>query len=173
MPADNKPLDPKPWTVHDLWAKYEDVAMHFNDLLIRLRTQALAGVAAISTLVGIFTRTDPASATSIHISWQIASDVFVLLMAFWAAIWVIDRCYYNRLLTGAVEALHDIEQESTKANPSLAIDLSTKIELHVAHPFLDKRPLWERFHSKIGVWLFYLIVFCALIAGSLVCYRHE
>jgi hypothetical protein len=170
MPADNKPLGPKPWTIHDLWAKYEDVAMHFNDLLIRLRTQALAGVAAVSTLVGIFTRTDPAS---IHISWQIATDVFALLIMFWVAIWTIDRCYYNRLLTGAVSALRDIEQKSTKPNPSLAIDLSTQIELHVAHPFLDKRPRWERFHAKIGVWLFYLIVLGALFAGLLVCFRHE
>jgi hypothetical protein len=67
MPADNKPLDAKAWTIHDLWAKYEDITMHFNDLLIRLRTQALAGVAALSTLVGIFTRTDK---DGIHISWQ-------------------------------------------------------------------------------------------------------
>jgi hypothetical protein len=33
MPADNKPLDVKAWTIHDLWAKYEDITMHFNDLL--------------------------------------------------------------------------------------------------------------------------------------------
>jgi hypothetical protein len=40
---------------------------------------ALAGVAALSTLVGIFTRTDK---NSIHISWQIATDVFGLLILF-------------------------------------------------------------------------------------------
>jgi hypothetical protein len=40
--------------VQCLWEKYEDIAMHFNDLLIRLRTQSLAGVAALSALVGIF-----------------------------------------------------------------------------------------------------------------------
>jgi hypothetical protein len=168
MPSDNKPLDVKAWTVHDLWAKYEDIAMHFNDLLIRLRTQALAGVAALSTLVGIFTKTD-----SIHVSWQIASDVFVLLIMFWVAIWAIDRCYYNRLLVGAVNALRDIEQESKKANPNLVIDLSTQIELNVAHPFSDKRPFWKRFQSNLGVRLFYLIVLCALIAGARFCYLHE
>jgi len=36
----------------ELWEKYEDIAMHFNDLIIKLRTQALAGVVALSTLVG-------------------------------------------------------------------------------------------------------------------------
>lgn len=36
--------------VFEVWTKYEDIAMHFNDLLIKLRTQALGGVAAISAL---------------------------------------------------------------------------------------------------------------------------
>jgi hypothetical protein len=167
MPADNKPLDAKVWTVHDLWAKYEDITMHFNDLLIRLRTQALAGVAAVSTLVSIFTRTDK---SSIQISWQIATDVFGLLILFWIAIWAIDRLYYNRLLSGAVKALLAIEEESKKTNPSLAISLSTLIEKHVSHPS-DK--WWDRFQAKLGVRQFYFIVFCALIAGGLTCYWHE
>ena len=38
------------WPIYDLWTKYEDIAMHFNDLLIKLRTQALAAVAALTTL---------------------------------------------------------------------------------------------------------------------------
>ena len=109
MPKDNKPLDVKPWTIHDLWAKYEDIAMHFNDLLIHLRTQALAAVAALSTLIGIFTKTDP---NSVHISWEVATGVFSLLIVFWVAIWAIDRGYYNRLLIGAVIALREVEAES-------------------------------------------------------------
>src|ERR1019366_10562259 len=101
MAKESKALDVKQWTVHDLWAKYEDIAMHFNDLLIRLRTQALAAVAALSTLVGIFTKTDP---NSVHVSWEIATAVFLGLSIFWIAIWIIDFCYYNRLLIGAVAA---------------------------------------------------------------------
>lgn len=171
VPKDNKPLDVKAWTIHDLWAKYEDIAMHFNDLLIRLRSQALAGVAALSALIGIFTRTEP---TGFQISWQIATDVFILLILFWIAIWAIDRLYYNRLLIGAVIALLAIEEESKKANPNLAINLSTQIEKFVANPFSDDpRSCWERFHSKLGVRLFYFIVLFALIGGALYCFRQE
>jgi hypothetical protein len=36
----------------ELWGKYEDIAMHFNELLIRLRTQALGAVATIVTAAG-------------------------------------------------------------------------------------------------------------------------
>ena len=169
MAKESKALDVKQWTVHDLWAKYEDVAMHFNDLLIRLRTQALAAVAALSALVGIFTKTDPGY---LHVSWEIATAVFCGLTAFWAAIWAIDRFYYTRLLIGAVLALREIEAESKKEKPNLAINLSTKIEEYVAHP-KDPRPCWDHFQSKLGVRIFYVIVFITLLIGAWLCYRHE
>ena len=169
MAEESKALDAKPWTVHDLWAKYEDIAMHFNDLLIRLRTQALAAVAAISTVVGIFTKTEP---SAVHISWEIATAVFVGLIIFWVAIWAIDRLYYNRLLIGAVYALRQIEQESRKQSPNLAINMSTTIEEFVARP-VDYRGRWQRFQSKLGVRIFYALVLLALILGAGFCYWHE
>lgn len=46
----NKEMNEKP-TQFELWKSYEDVAMHFNDLLIRLRTQALAALATISSII--------------------------------------------------------------------------------------------------------------------------
>lgn len=170
MAKESRALDVKRWTIHDLWAKYEDIAMHFNDLLIRLRTQALAVVTALSALVGIFTKTDP---SSVHISWEIATAVFIGLAVFWVAIWAIDRCYYNRLLIGAVLALRRIEAESHKVDPSMVIDLSTQIEQHVSHPFSDTRPFWERFQSKIGVRAFYALVLAAILVGAWFCYWHE
>jgi hypothetical protein len=36
--------------VFKLWSKYEDIAMHFNELLIKLRVQALGGVTISGTL---------------------------------------------------------------------------------------------------------------------------
>jgi hypothetical protein len=46
------------WPLKEVWKDYEEIAMHFNDLLIKLRTQALGGVAALSALVGIFGKTE-------------------------------------------------------------------------------------------------------------------
>src|ERR1017187_1093347 len=93
--------EPEGWPLKDVWEKYEDIAMHFNDLLIRLRTQALAAVAAISTLVTIFGKTG----ANPKLSWELAALVFSLLAVFWIAILVIDFCYNNRLLIGAVAAI--------------------------------------------------------------------
>ena len=36
-----------------LWDKYEEVAMHFNDLLMRWRLQAMGGLATLVTLSGL------------------------------------------------------------------------------------------------------------------------
>jgi hypothetical protein len=149
-------LKPEGWPLKDVWEKYEDIAMHFNDLLIRLRTQALAAVAAISTLVTIFGKTgaDP------KLSWELAALVFCLLAVFWIAIWVMDFCYYNRLLIGAVAAILDIETLSKDTMYIRQIDISTKIERAVAPPD------WYRFSNlHLGTWTFYVLVFVALIGG--------
>ncbi len=51
-----KPADGFP--MFELWDKYEAITMHFNDLLMKLRTQALAGVAALSAVDGIFAKNE-------------------------------------------------------------------------------------------------------------------
>jgi hypothetical protein len=156
--------EPEGWPLKDVWEKYEDIAMHFNDLLIRLRTQALAAVAAISTLVTIFGKTgaDP------KLSWELAALVFSLLSVFWIAIWIIDFCYYNRLLIGAVAAILDIEALSKEAIYIRQIDISTKIERAVAREGKSLPSDWYRFFNlHLGTWAFYVFVFGALIGGIL------
>ena len=140
-----------------LWDKYENVAMHFNDLLMRLRSQSLAGIAAISTLVGIFTRE---GITDIHMDWLVATAIFVAMAFFWIAIFCLDFLYYNRLLLGAVTAIIELERK-TGASAIKNINLSTRIEEEFSRPLLDQRP--SRF---IGVLLFYGIVFAVIIIGA-------
>ena len=155
-------LEPEGWPLKDVWEKYEDIAMHFNDLIMRLRTQALAAVAAISVLASIFgkTGTDP------KLSWELAALVFSLLSVFWIAIWVIDVFYYNKLLTGAVAAIVVLEKMSNDTMWVRRLDISTKIENAVAGiveaPNYD---LLKRFKLAFGRRAFYLIVFFALIGG--------
>jgi hypothetical protein len=60
-----------------LWDKYEQIAMHFNELLIRLRTQALGAVATIVTAAGFLV-----SRESVE-PWWAVSVVSVLLLIAW------------------------------------------------------------------------------------------
>lgn len=56
-------------------------------------------------------------------SWPVAAAVSVLLLVAWVTLWIIDVCYYSRLLRGAVNALLEIEKESEGQ-----LQLSTRIE---------------------------------------------
>ena len=105
----------------ELWAKYEDVAMHFNDLLMRLRTQALGAVAAIVAVASfVFEGGFGENGT---LPWFSICVGLVLLLGAWMMVFMLDAFYYSRLLTGAVDALLDIEKKCAGA-----IVLSTRID---------------------------------------------
>jgi hypothetical protein len=159
--APNKTTD-EGFSVFDLWAKYEDITTHFNDLLMKLRTQALAGVATLSTAVGIFAKSESQSANV----WQLAGFTIIGLCLVWIAIWVLDAFYYNRLLAGAVHALKQIENESKSNRHVPEIGFSTAIEDVVLRKICSKQ--------EGGVRAFYLIILIALVGGAGVCfYEHH
>ena len=98
-------------SIFALWIEYERVAMHFNDLIIRLRTQSLGGVAAVATVVTVLSRGD----ITHELRWGTLTATLFLLSLFWVAVWVLDFGYYNRLLLGAVDALIELEKQSVGA----------------------------------------------------------
>jgi hypothetical protein len=146
------------WPLFEVWSKYEEIAMHFNDLIMRLRTQALGAVAALATIIGIFAR----RGTDQHTIWEIVSTAFAILSIFWIAIWTIDFWYYNRLLQGAVVSLLNIEKQSKERLRIKYIDMSSTIEEGVAG-CLPKNPMAGKL--SIGRWAFYILVALALLGG--------
>lgn len=144
--------------VQRLWEQYEGIAMHFNDLLIRLRTQSLAGVAAISAVVGIFTK--EGGAGDIHLDWTIAEAIFLAMSGFWIAIWCLDMGYYNRLLVGAVDAIETLENKTANGEFAGEIDLSRTIIKTFGKDWWD----WRK-RGYDGVVAFYVIVLALLITA--------
>ena len=141
-----------------LWKEYEGVAMHFNDLLMRLRSQSLAAVAAFAAIASALLRGSNDSGSL----WGAMTGVFGLLILFWIAIWVLDLCYYNRLLMGAVQALISIEKDSAGSAPVDRITLSTEIDKMVMNTATFQS---EQKGSTWGVLVFYIIVTFALSVG--------
>jgi hypothetical protein len=122
-----------------------------------LRTQALAAVAALTTIIGIFAKSANAGAT-----WEIVAFTFAILIAFWIAIWVLDFWYYNRLLIGAVDTLCDLEKESENKLRIRHITMSTKIEAAVGR---DGATLPDAWKLARGQRAFYVLVLLTLICG--------
>lgn len=139
------------------WVKQEKIAMHFNDLIIKVRTQALGALAAIITVGGALIH-DRGSSTAFP--WGLVTAFFFIFAAFWLAIWILDFLYYNRLLIGAVDSLLKLE-EQMKAGQRIDIWMSHKIE-DAVRGCIPPAP-----GTKKGQWLFYSIVFGVLVAGLL------
>lgn len=141
-----------------IWSKYEDVAMHFNDLLMRLRTQALGAVAGLVAVAAFFMEggipqeSDPLPWRSLYVG-------SLALLSGWVVLFLLDTFYYSRLLLGAVDALLDFEK--TKA--SGLITLSTKIDDRFLRISRRRRhgEAKAAFNLSVVV-LFYLPVACFL-----------
>jgi hypothetical protein len=130
----------------DLWKHHEAIAMHFNDLISKIRIQALGGTAAIGAI----------AAAIGHASGG-AFDYFLFgalgfLSVAWTALWQLDYGYYQLLLRGAVVAIMDLEKQLD------TVKMSTKIE--AAFP--------GRVH---GHFWFYSLIQGALL-GLLACVGH-
>jgi hypothetical protein len=127
--------------VFKLWSKYEDTAMHFNDLLIRLRVQVLGGVTLSGTLAATLLKEQNSDSLRY---------VFLLFLVGWIAVWVLDMGYYNRLLSGAVDGIIELEDKFPE------FQLSTKI----------KKSVNESWSKANGVMYFYSTIFAGLIIIS-------
>jgi hypothetical protein len=136
----------------ELWKEYEQVTMHFNDLIIKLRSQSLGAVAAFATLAGVVAKSD----TKPEVRWGLLTGAFGLLSVFWVAVLALDLGYYNRLLAGAVDTLLTIESKSLGSEKVDRIELSTKIEERVATGGVG--------NNRYRI-VFYVLVLAALLAG--------
>lgn len=152
-----------------LWKEYEKIAMHFNGLIIKLRSQSLGGVAVFATLTAVVARGD----TTAKVRWGLLTGAFALLSVFWLAVWVLDLGYYNRLLAGAVKALVDIEEKSLDSARVNEINLSTRINQYLTGK-REQTANTEQSAKSIGlghnnyVRAFYAIVLVGLLGALIV-----
>jgi hypothetical protein len=134
------------------WHKYELIAMHFNDLIIRFRLHALAGIAAVSALIGVMLN------NKVEME-QRPVMLFILsisLCVAWGAMWALDHWYYQNLLIGSVEEIKKLEN-TTEGR----ITFSKGIEEYLETQTKSKRPK--------GPYYYYLIIFVFLMIGVFAC----
>jgi hypothetical protein len=130
----------------DVWYKYQSIAMHFNDLLLRLRTQALAGLTVAASVAALFSEKIPE-----HVRVAALRGIFVVLSLIWIAIAVADQTYYQRMLLGTVEACRTFERDTGEAlNLSVAIQKKFLVGSVV----------------RLGALSFYILILAALVLAA-------
>jgi len=102
-----------------LWYHYEQIAMHFNELIIQYRLQIMGGAGALGA-IGFFLAQADSITGPRRRYYRLMVSLFILIIVIGA--FVLDVYYYSKLLAGAVEALLEFE----KSNPP--INMSTLIE---------------------------------------------
>lgn len=154
--SDTPRLDP---VLLDAWKHHEDIAIHFNDLIMRVRTRALAILAAIIAASAVALKIAYEGKT--EVPWGTITLVLLILLAFWVAIWVLDFLYYNRLLMGAVDAILKLEDNINGSEP-IEIVMSHKIESSVR----NNETTYLGRNTLKGPLLFYSIVTAVLAIGA-------
>lgn len=100
----------------EAWKEYQRIAMHFNDLLMRLRSQSLAAVGALASVAGFAFKGE---AGAFATNWHALVAAFGALSVFWVGIWVLDFAYYNRLLARRGKRAGAIEKASAAGKTTL------------------------------------------------------
>lgn len=151
----------------ELWSKYEDVAMHFNDLLMRLRTQALGAVTGLIAVASFFVE-GGFSQQSGSFVWRSALVGALALLGGWIVLFLLDTFYYSRLLLGAVDALLELEQTTNGF-----IILSTRINARFSRISARRRRGEPKAALNIvAIILFYLPIAILLVLLACFAWGH-
>src|SRR5262249_49527144 len=90
--------------LREAWKTSEDVAMHFNNLLLGFRLKSVGGIAA-GAVLGFGLKVGELA------HWGVIFAIFVALTMIWVLVWAADFFYYYPLLAGAVDELLRLEKE--------------------------------------------------------------
>jgi hypothetical protein len=96
------------------WKTVIQTQMHFNDLIIRFRSFVLA---AIGALFGALLAWDSKWGGNKDRKWF--WTLSVTLLAMWISAFVMDYCYYFKMLLGAVESAKKFDVLGREFNPQL------------------------------------------------------
>jgi xanthosine utilization system XapX-like protein len=138
--------------------------MHFNSLLMQLRTQALAAITGVITISGL--AIGFLGKQTGRVGWRVVSGALLFVCLAWLALGVLDLLYYDRLLQGTVHAIVEHENRTSvlidSSGPRLSKD-GAPIHLINASTRIGENSLVR--HEWI-VACFYLIVWAGLLVGA-------
>ncbi len=141
--------------------------MHFNDLLMRLRTQALGAVTGLIAVASFFVE-GGFSQESGSVVWRSAFVGSLALLGGWIVLFLLDTFYYSRLLLGAVDALLELE-DRTKG----FIILSRRIDARFCRMSVRRRHGEPKAAlNVVAIILFYLPIAVLLSSLAYFAWHH-
>lgn len=133
------------------WKIVIQTQMHFNELLMKMRTTAVSIVLAMSGAAAYSLQYDQLYLTICNYSFHASVLVMGFGLGMLAGVFGLDYFYYYRMLLGAVERGYDIDKayKERKVDGCEIFGMTTKISDAIG----------EKGKSKQLIWWFYGIVF--------------
>jgi len=111
-------MELSPSEVTQLWFHYEEIAMHFNELTLQYRLQLMGGAGVLGSiftyLIGFKIKENE---NKYWVIFYVSLVLFIILTAAAA----LDVFYYDKLLSGAVHAILELETKYPHINMSTLI----------------------------------------------------
>jgi hypothetical protein len=139
------------------WKTTVDVQMHFNDMLMRLRTTGISIVLAFFGAASISLQYSQLYLQSTYFSFHAAVLIISSGLVLLVSVFVLDYFYYYKMLLGSVERGYQIDKLfSEKPLSELTMmGMSTEISRAIGKPHASKYYVWAFY----GLVLVFGIVF--------------
>ena len=117
------------------WRAVIDTQMHFNDMLMRTRSIGLSMVIAVYGAAIVSAGQYPDSSVKfVDLRLHVAVGIFAVGMLLLLSLFLLDRCYYYRMLLAAVEHGEELERESGTPAQPIELRLTQRISASVSRP---------------------------------------
>ena len=133
----------------EAWKVSEDVAMHFNNLLLGFRLKAIGGI-AVGAVVGIGLKVGDSAKPVVVLC------LFVALMVIWLLVWAADFFYYYRLLAGAVDEILRLEKKLGDIHLSHLIERRVQGDGRPEGDIDNLLPCQVKYLGKFPSWPFWV-----------------
>ena len=133
------------------WKIVIQTQMHFNELLMKMRTTAVSIVLAIFGAAAYSLQYDQLYLTICNYGFHASILILISGLGMLAGVFGLDYFYYYRMLLGAVERGYDIDEayKKRKVDGCEIFGMTTKI----------RDAIGKKGKSKYSIWWFYGIVF--------------
>jgi uncharacterized membrane protein YwzB len=133
------------------WKTVIQTQMHFNEMLMKMRTTAVSIVIAVFSAAAYSLQYDKLYLTIRGCSFHASVLIITFGLGMLVGVFVLDYFYYYKMLLGAVERGYQIDRayKDKLIDGAKMFGLSTEIRKAIGKPHL----------SKFYVWTFYGLVF--------------
>jgi hypothetical protein len=155
--------------VLEAWKTTVEVQRHFNDIAIRIRNLAVTVLAALLSAAALSVK-EHFTVLGITPGVPVAAYLLSAAAVAWGAFYVMDRCWYHRLLIGAVRHGEAIEAKWAKDFPEMCLTrtISEQSAIHLWSWLTPWRKTRVQFRSTARVDTFYAIGAVLLAAAMVV-----